>query len=174
MEEKEINEIETMVRLILGQTDFGAILDENQRPKHLRFNMSGNRDSEEGENANVEIWKKFYPFFGLNLSIRRAYNDERLFFTGFIFTFHKGCGSLIQIICDNEDEEDECCYFYREKVIKAYGGDGTVDILKDLIIRFAGKHYGAIYNHIKNTPEDLLLDATYNSKYGLQTIEYYC
>lgn len=169
MEEKEINRIETMVRLILGQTDFSATLDENQRPKHLRFDMSGNRDDEEGEDANVEIWKKFYPFFGHKLSIRRSYNDERSVATEYIFTFHKGCGTLYQLILDKEKPN----IGYEEEV-ESYCGYGTVEILTDLIIRFAGEHYDVIYDHIKNMPEDLLLDAKYNAKHGVQTIEKYC
>ena len=168
MEEKEINEIEIMVRLILGQTDFSAILDKGQKPKHLRFKMSGNRDGEEGEDANVEIWKKFYPFFGHKLSIRRSYNDERPVAAEYVFTFHKGCGYLKQVICD---EKRGVGY---EKEINSYCGNGTVDILTDLIIRFSDEDYDMIYDHIKNMPEDLLLDAKYNAKYGLQTIEHYC
>jgi hypothetical protein len=169
MEEKEINKIETIVRIMLGQRNFGAMLGDD-KPEHLRFDMGGNRDGDEGEDENVEIWKKFYPFFGHKVSIRRSYNDKRPVSTEYIFTFHKGCGYLKQIIIDEESGRG---YYYDDDVI-SYCGSGTVDILTDLIVRFAGEDFDMVHDHIKNMPEDLLLDATYGAKYGVQTIELYC
>jgi hypothetical protein len=169
MEEKEIEKIETIVRLILGQRNFGAMLGEN-RPEHLRFSMSGNRDGNEGEDANVEIWKKFYNFFGHKVSIRRSYNDKRPVATEYVFTFHKGCGYLKQIVID---EETGKAYFDDENEI-SYGGYGTVDILTDLIVRFIGEDYDVAYELIKNVPEESLLSARFKSKHGMQTIEHYC
>jgi hypothetical protein len=169
---KQKEKIETVVRLLLGQTDFSARLDDDQRPEHLRFDMGGNRDDDEGEDANIEIWKIFYPFFGHKLSIRRSYRDERPVFTQYVFTFHKGGGYLNEVVYDEErgntygDDDDE---------IMSYNGDGTVEILTDLIARFCPDDmYDFVNHHIKNMPEESLLSAEYFAKYGVQTIKNYC
>jgi hypothetical protein len=168
MKEQEKNKIETIVRLLLGQTDFSARLDDNQRPEHLRFDMGGNRDDDEGEDANVKIWKIFYPFFGHKLSIRRSYRDERPLATQYVFTFHKGGGYLNEVIHNKEDGNG-----YDEEVMSYYGY-GTVEILTDLIARFCPDDYDFVNYHIKHMPEESLLDAEYFAKYGVQTIKIYC
>jgi hypothetical protein len=169
MEEKEIERIETIVRVMLGQRNFGAMLGDD-KPEHLRFGMGGDEHDDEGEDENVKIWKKFYPFFGHKVSIRGSHDNERPLATEYVFTFHEGCGYLKQIIIDEESGRG---YYYDDDVI-SYCGYGTVDILTDLIVRFAGEHFDVVHNHIKNMPEDLLLDARYGAKYGVQTIELYC
>mgnify|MGYP006266261901 CR=1 FL=1 len=166
--EKQKAEIETIVRLLLGQRNFGARLNNDEKPEHLRFDMSGNRDDEEGEDANVEIWKKFYPFFGNKISIRRSYGDQRPVPTQYVFTFHKGGGYLNEIIYDEQSGT------HYEDEIMGYYGYGTVEILTDLIARFCLEFYDFINHHIKNMPEDSLLDAEYFGKYGKQSIETYC
>ena len=158
--EEEKTKIEMFVRLILGQRDFSAVIDEDNRPEHLRFDMGGNRDDDEGEEANIEIWKKFYPFFGHKLSIRRSYRDERPVFTEYVFTFHKGGGYLKE----TEYGDD----------LMSYYGYGTVEILTDLIERLCPEHYTLIYQHIKMMPEESLLDAESLAKFGKQTIKDYC
>jgi hypothetical protein len=162
--EKERAKIETIVRLILGQRDFGAIINEDERPEHLRFDMGGNRDDDEGENANVEIWKKFYPFFGHKLSIRRSYGDERPILTEYVFTFHKGGGCLNETLYDKDNDEE----------VMSYYGEGTVKILTDLIERFCPEYYDFTYELTKTMSEKLILDAEYITKFGVQTIKDYC
>ena len=165
MNEKEKKDLEVLVRLLLGQRNFGAG-DKNEKIDHLRFSMGGNRDDDEGEDANVKIWRIFYPFFGNKLSVRRSYRDDRPVSTQYIFTFHKGYGYLYEVILSDDGA-------YQEEVMN-YGSYGTVDILVDLIVRFAGEDYDFIYHHIKNMPEESLHAAEYFGVFGIQTIETYC
>lgn len=165
MKEKKQKDIEVYVRLLLGQINFGTS-DADQKIEHLRFCMGGNRDDDEGEDANVKIWRIFYPFFGHKLSIRRSYRDDRPVMTKYFFTFHKGCGYLYEAILDDGG-------VYVEEVM-SYCSYGTVDILTDLIMRLVGEDYDIIYRHIRNMPEKSLLAAESIGEFGIQTIETYC
>lgn len=105
-------EVEHKIRYALGQrlTTFDGL--ENTRPEHLRFDMSGDRDSNESYYHNLSIFKLFnFPLYldlsynTENLPINRIYKHS--------FIFHKGTPTL----CENGAG------------IHDFAGDGTVDIL---------------------------------------------
>ena len=121
--------VEQYVRKTLGQ-DLTKVLLDGERSEHLRFNMSGNRDSDIGEIHNEQIWNLFTEEFQYNLTIKRSYGDPDPLHadTKYVFIFHKGNGELYYVGINNLIDEEP---------IETYGGYGTVEILTDLILRFS-------------------------------------
>jgi len=119
--------VEAFVRKTLGQ-DLSKEYLPDEQPEHLRFDMSGNRDSNEGDIANEKIWALFEKL-NYHLDIRSSYNDDRPASADFVFTFHKGHGYLYRV--------DEKSGKWRNNLVESYGGIGTVEILTDLLLRFS-------------------------------------
>ena len=113
--------IEHNVRYILGQRLCGS---HKTRAEHLRFNMSGQRDSENGLKGNIYLMNLFKD---IPVPVRGTYSHKVVspFDEKYILTFHKGCGILYM---DGPGGG--------ENGVLEFGGSGTVDIIIELIIYF--------------------------------------
>lgn len=136
--------VEYVVRKRLGQKleSYGDFVifkrdrkDENSdKPEHLRFDMGGQRDGEGGMKENKAIFR----LFNLPVTLRSSYDyeDKRPGEHSNIFIFHKGSPMLFERKKDGYLAE-----------VKEYGGYGTVEILVELINRFAA--HDIIENELK-------------------------
>lgn len=113
-------QIEHNVRYILGQRLTGPM----QHADHLRFNMGGQRDGENGLQNNISLMTLFK---NIPVTVRGTYNYKIVspFDEKYILTFHKGGGILYT---DGKNGE--------ENGILSFGGDGTIDIVIQLIMFF--------------------------------------
>jgi len=118
------------IRTKLGQKLFPG--DEGFiEPEHLRFDMSGNRDDDEGEIHNDKIWEIFKPYFftdsSFDFCVRRSYRDDRPVDKDYCFIFHKGSGGLYELDPFESEITDR-----DESLIYDFSGYGTVDIIYTL------------------------------------------
>lgn len=97
--------------------------DFDDKPNHLRLNMTGQRDSDGGIYQNQAIFKMFNLPITIKWSNYEYDYDSNDF--GNLFIFHKGTPTLFQRMEYGGVVE-----------IATYNGYGTVDILVDLIHRF--------------------------------------
>jgi hypothetical protein len=124
-----VETVSSYVRRTLGH-DLSKELKDGERPDHLRFYMGGNRDSNEGDIENLNIWALF-PELHYYVTPKSSYRDsgDNFVNTEYSFIFHKGHGYLYKTNSDgtiNNDNE-----------VESYGGHGTVEILTDLLLRFS-------------------------------------
>lgn len=112
--------IEHKVRYILGQ----RLTSTTEHADHLRFNMGGQRDGENGLKNNIYILSLFKD---IPVTVRGTYLHKAVspFDFKYILTFHKGCGSLY-IDTPNGGESG----------VFDFSGMGTVDIIIQMIIFF--------------------------------------
>jgi hypothetical protein len=109
--------VEHQIRYALGQRLKGSDL---KHTNHLRFNMSGERDSIDGFYNNLNLLN----LFNFPVTLIPSYSHWDInYYKNYKFgiVFHKGVGSLI-------DNNEDC--------ILDFNGLGTVDIIIELVLFF--------------------------------------
>lgn len=124
----KIELIELYVRIKLGQK-LSQFNYERHNQEHLRFDMTGNRDGDDGHNENKKIWNLFSDVLD-TLDIKKSYNERTISSYPYVFVFHKGGGYLYKTKFDGSYDEP----------IEEYYTYGTVDIITDLICRIGNFH----------------------------------
>ena len=126
--------LETNIRFILGQRfisriDFYELASNskkiNNELDHEKFDMAGNRDSNKSYFQNIKVLNLFPE---LPVKVKHDYVSEfnEYYKPTYWLYFHKG-----QILFENNEF----------KQIKELSGEGTVDILKYLIMYFGIEKY---------------------------------
>lgn len=144
-----MSNIKNNIRYILGQEFMSSskfsnylkvnIMNQDVKDdiiKHMRFDFTGNRDTDVSYHNNVELLKLF-PDLDINILHDYKLEWNKNCKAGYSLTFHKG----------------QCLFADRYgKQIHDFSGDCTVDILEWLIIYFKLSRYNKtpfeIFNNI--------------------------
>lgn len=108
--------IEHQIRYALGQRLKGS---ELKHTNHLRFNMSGERDSIDGFYHNISVLN----LFNFPIAMKPSYLDWGIYYANnfeYYLVFHKGAGTM----------------YKKEDAVICFSGLGTVEIIIELCLYF--------------------------------------